>query len=144
MGDGLQPFQNVDVSPPVTVLAQYVNPSVEIQPAHGLCISLQQVLSVVHSHKKMLLYISLVVVDCGDPGQPENGMKWLRSTTLGSYVKYKCFEGYKLKGYGYRKCLSDGQWSRSLPTCEGVSLNRPSKVFLSFDLNCELFFLHYM
>ena len=85
-----------------------------------ICISLQQVLSVVHSHKKnILLYISLVVVDCGDPGQPENGMKWLRSTTLGSYVKYKCFEGYKLKGYGYRKCLSDGQWSRSLPTCEG-------------------------
>ena len=59
-----------------------------------------------------------VVVNCGVPRAPANGKKWCSSTILGSYVKYKCNEGYRLVGYQYRQCISTGVWSGHLPTCE--------------------------
>lgn len=75
------------------------------------------------------------MVDCGDPGEPANGMKWLQSTTLGSYVKYKCLEGFQIKGYAYRKCLSTGVWSGTLPTCEGKQVVEAEEYVLNFFLS---------
>ena len=60
------------------------------------------------------------VVDCGDPGTPAYGVKWHRNTTLGSFVKYRCQEGYRLEGENFRKCLHSGEWSGTLPTCRPI------------------------
>ena len=59
------------------------------------------------------------VINCGDPDDLANGLRWFRTTTLGSFVKYKCNSGYKMVGYQYRKCLSSGAWSGRAPTCRG-------------------------
>ena len=33
---------------------------------------------------------------------------------------YLCDAGYELKGSNRRECQSDGEWSASDPTCEGI------------------------
>ncbi len=57
------------------------------------------------------------VVDCGDPGAPLHGNKWVGATFLGSIVKYKCNTGFSLHGNSFRVCQSSGKWNGRLPTC---------------------------
>ena len=59
------------------------------------------------------------VVNCGDLGAPTNGQRTLSSTTYNSVVTYTCDVGYTLQGSNIRTCESDGQWSRSVPQCNG-------------------------
>lgn len=58
-------------------------------------------------------------VDCGDPGVPKHGKKWVGSTFLGSVVKYTCHKGWVLVGRALRVCRGDGRWSGTLPYCKG-------------------------
>ena len=62
------------------------------------------------------------VVDCGDPGTPTNGQRSLSSTTYTSEVTYTCDVGYTLQGPNSRTCQSNGQWSGSVPQCNGMSV----------------------
>ena len=57
-------------------------------------------------------------VDCGDPGAPIHGTKWVGSTSLDSIVKYMCDPGFRLVGKSFRVCRSSGAWSGQLPSCE--------------------------
>ena len=43
------------------------------------------------------------------------------STTFGSVVNHTCIEGYRLRGEFQRICLSNGEWSGPLPTCDRKS-----------------------
>ena len=61
-------------------------------------------------------------VDCGDPGTPTNGQRSLSSTTYTSVVTYTCGVGYTLQGSNSRTCQSNGQWSGSVPQCNGMSV----------------------
>ena len=61
--------------------------------------------------------VGFIVVDCGDPGRPDNGNTMVTSTTFGSIVNHTCNEGYVLDGADQRECLSTGMWSAPLPTC---------------------------
>lgn len=62
----------------------------------------------------------MLVVDCGNPGTPLHGKKWVGSTLLGSVVKYTCNKHYELVGSKLRVCQSNGKWSSSLPICKGM------------------------
>ena len=64
---------------------------------------------------------SCELVDCGDPGVPNNGFKTGASYKFGSKVTYRCNTGYELSGPEMRMCQSDGQWSGTLPSCVGKS-----------------------
>ena len=63
----------------------------------------------------------IIVIDCGDPGIPDNGNTTGTSTTFGSVVTHTCDEGYVLDGANQRECISpdgiNGTWSEPLPTC---------------------------
>ena len=60
-----------------------------------------------------------IVIDCGDPGMPDNGVTTGTSTTLGSVVTHVCNVGFKLVGENERTCSVSGNWSAPLPVCEG-------------------------
>lgn len=38
--------------------------------------------------------------------------------TYGSVVQFSCFPGYEMSGAAETECLSNGQWSGDVPTCE--------------------------
>ena len=62
-----------------------------------------------------------IVIDCGDPGIPNNGVTTGTSTTFGSVVTHACDVGFKLVGENSLTCicLESGNWSAPLPVCEG-------------------------
>ena len=59
-------------------------------------------------------------IDCGDPGTPTNGQRSLSKTTPGRAVAYTCDVGYALQGSSSRTCQPNGQWSGSVPQCNGM------------------------
>ena len=61
-------------------------------------------------------------VDCGDPGTPKNGQRSLSRTIFSYVVTYTCDVGYTRQGSNSRTCQSNGQWSRSVPQCIGMSV----------------------
>ncbi len=65
-----------------------------------------------------IVHIIPTDVDCGDPGIPFHGTKWVGSTTLDSIVKYMCDQGFTLVGDSFRVCQSNAQWSGALPFCQ--------------------------
>ena len=62
------------------------------------------------------------VVDCGDPGIPDNGTTTGTNTTFGSVVTHTCNDGFVLVGTDERICLESGNWSASLPSCESKNI----------------------
>ena len=61
--------------------------------------------------------IALLVVDCGDPGTPENGRRSLLGTTVGSVVTYECEVGHRQEGLPFRVCQANKLWTNSVPNC---------------------------
>ena len=59
-----------------------------------------------------------IVIDCGDPGMPDNGATTGSTTTFGSVVTHSCDDGFVLVGADERTCLESGNWSAPLPSCE--------------------------
>ena len=57
-------------------------------------------------------------MDCGDPGNPDNGRSILQgNTTFQSNVTYECDPGYRLVGVSNQTCSANGTWSGSQPSC---------------------------
>ena len=67
---------------------------------------------------KILPLDPFVVVNCGDPGTPTDGTRAVSTFTFPNTVTYTCNEGFNLIGNRSRRCLSAGQWSGGLPTCQ--------------------------
>ena len=65
----------------------------------------------------MSVYLFVVVI-CGDPGIPANGTRIGSTFTFDSTVNYTCDDRFKLIGQIRRNCLSSGNWSGDLPTCQ--------------------------
>lgn len=60
-----------------------------------------------------------LVVSCGDPGTPTNGVRYGDTFTYRSTVVLECDPQYKLVGdLTIRTCQADGTWSGTQPTCE--------------------------
>ena len=64
---------------------------------------------------------SSLVIECPDPGIPENGRRQLSTITVGSQVVYDCDDGFTLSGERAQECLVNGTWSSQLPSCERES-----------------------
>uniref|UniRef100_A0A8B9LL55 CUB and Sushi multiple domains 3a n=1 Tax=Astyanax mexicanus TaxID=7994 RepID=A0A8B9LL55_ASTMX len=62
-----------------------------------------------------------IVVDCGHPGSPPNGVLSGEKFTFGSTVRYSCTGGRQLKGESSRTCQLNGHWSAPMPFCSGDS-----------------------
>uniref|UniRef100_A0A3Q2QHC0 CUB and Sushi multiple domains 3 n=1 Tax=Fundulus heteroclitus TaxID=8078 RepID=A0A3Q2QHC0_FUNHE len=60
-----------------------------------------------------------IVVDCGHPGSPPNGVLTGEKFTFGSTVRYSCLGGRQLKGESSRMCQLNGMWSAPMPFCSG-------------------------
>ena len=70
-----------------------------------------------------------VVVRCGDPGTPSNGTRTATTFTFPNTVTYTCNEGFNLIGNRSRRCLSGGQWSGGLPTCQSKYIQTLDKMY---------------
>ena len=61
-----------------------------------------------------------ILVDCGDPGTPDNGSRNLTDTLEGSNVTYSCDSGFELIGNRTQTCelTPNGTfWSSERPRC---------------------------
>ncbi|XP_042551824.1 sushi, von Willebrand factor type A, EGF and pentraxin domain-containing protein 1 [Dipodomys spectabilis] len=56
-------------------------------------------------------------VTCGPPEDLPQGFPNGFSFYHGGHIQYQCFPGYKLHGSPSRRCLSNGSWSGSPPSC---------------------------
>ena len=83
---------------------------------------------------KYIKLISLIVIDCGSPEKPRNGIIIGNDFKFGATVEYECTNGYMLVGVKSRYCQEDGTWSSDSPFCKSKS---------SCDLvpcSCDLFY----
>ncbi|XP_038056066.1 uncharacterized protein LOC119728062 [Patiria miniata] len=61
--------------------------------------------------------LPICVVNCGYPGDVENGMLSGSVYLMNATVDVACDDGFSLKGSSNLTCLQDGQWSSELPIC---------------------------
>ena len=64
------------------------------------------------------VYDLFLVVSCGDPGKPSNGVVYGNTFTYRSLVVLECDPQYRLVGDLSRICQADGSWSGTQPTCQ--------------------------
>ena len=86
------------------------------------------------------------LVNCGDPGIPDNGTRIGDNFYYNSTVTYSCNNGYNLTGTAALTCLSSGTWSALIPTCPSVNcgdpgtLNNGSRNGATFTFNSSIFY----
>ena len=78
------------------------------------------------------------LVNCGDPGTPENGFRVGSNYQFGSEVYYSCDHGYQLSGPESRTCQSARIWSGTLPAC----LSKWCSHYVSYYRSCCLGNMH--
>lgn len=72
-------------------------------------------------------FIEILVVDCGDPGNPYGGYRHIATDTkYESTVTYTCKPDHHLDGDDSQVCQGDGLWSGSKPVCLGMYTARTS------------------
>lgn len=62
--------------------------------------------------------ISFLVIDCGNPESPRNGMVDFSETTFEAIAVYSCNNGYNLVGAERRVCSRLALWSGRVPRCQ--------------------------
>uniref|UniRef100_A0A8C6R2L0 Sushi, von Willebrand factor type A, EGF and pentraxin domain-containing protein 1 n=1 Tax=Nannospalax galili TaxID=1026970 RepID=A0A8C6R2L0_NANGA len=78
-------------------------------------------------------------VNCGPPEDLPQGFPNGFSFYHGGHIQYQCFPGYKLHGNPSRRCLSNGSWSGSSPSCLPCRCSTPviqHGTFNVTDLGC--------
>ena len=68
----------------------------------------------------ILNYFVVTVINCGGLCNPDKGTVLISSSTAGGVATYYCNTGYELEGNSRRECQSDGDWSGTDPTCQGI------------------------
>ena len=73
-----------------------------------------------------LIFIVLVVVDCGSLPDPAHGMKIKETkTTFGGRADFICRKKrYSIVGSRRRFCQANGEWSGKPTLCKGISVHR--------------------
>ena len=68
-------------------------------------------------------------IRCRTPPSITNGFLVGSNFTQGSVVKYKCYDGYLIKGHAdVLLCMETGVWNGTAPSCERVKCRRPDPV----------------
>ena len=60
----------------------------------------------------------LLVINCGDPEIPTNGIVDFTRTTFEAIANYRCVNGYNRIGTERRVCGRLGLWSGRVPRCQ--------------------------
>ncbi|XP_065178432.1 mucin-17-like isoform X8 [Sycon ciliatum] len=68
------------------------------------------------------------VSSCGNPGQPENGIRFGSTFTVGAAVLFTCNDGYRLVGDPRLTCQPNGQWNSARPVCTVNQCTDPGMV----------------
>ena len=70
-------------------------------------------------------------MDCGTLNNPTNGkVSYTGRTTFGQTATYSCNTGYSLVGDSSRTCQATGNWSGSVPTCQGILLKSNNLILI--------------
>lgn len=64
-------------------------------------------------------------IKCPDPGTIAHGHIFGSIYTLDSVIEFACGSGFQLVGAKQQKCLANGTWSATRPTCEKVLCPEP-------------------
>ena len=59
-------------------------------------------------------------IDCGPPIAPEHGEVKTKATRYGSRARFLCNEGYQLATGQFARCMANGQWSETNPSCQPI------------------------
>ncbi|MEJ1282873.1 sushi von Willebrand factor type A EGF and pentraxin domain containing 1 [Cricetulus griseus] len=76
---------------------------------------------------------------CGPPEDLPQGFPNGFSFYHGGHIQYQCFPGYKLHGNSSRRCLPNGSWSGSSPSCLPCRCSTPiiqHGIINATDLGC--------
>lgn len=62
-----------------------------------------------------------LVINCGDPGLPANGLRYGEDFAISQNVTFQCQPGYRMEedGSPVRMCTPNGTWSGNMPLCTG-------------------------
>ena len=93
-----------------------------------------------------IVFFSIVLRDCGDPGEPDNAIVIMGNHWAGEYIRYLCNPGYTMIGPAVRRCLPSGKWSGNTPTCKNVNSlqsTRANVCFLSHKREQDNIILHF-
>lgn len=77
--------------------------------------------------------------NCGSPDKSELSIILDKDYRVGKEIRYECPIGFKLEGSENRKCLPDGFWSDSPPSCKYVTcgtlpdIHRGKVLFITKD-----------
>ena len=84
---------------------------------------------------------SCILVNCGDPGTPQNGIIVTEptNTTYTSVIEYECDEGYILSETANITCQSNGEWTSSAPTCLPVDCGDPGTPMMGSQNNGAMY-----
>ena len=66
-----------------------------------------------------------IVLNCTDPGVPNNGSRLGSDFTNSSVVSFTCNNGYTLQGTGSVLCYR-GSWTASIPNCKNMTSPSPT------------------
>lgn len=77
-----------------------------------------------------------LVINCGDPGLPANGLRYGEDFAIGQNVTFQCQPGYRMEedGSPVRMCTPNGTWSGNMPLCTGRGAKRGQE--LTVTLSC--------
>ncbi|XP_043572603.1 sushi, von Willebrand factor type A, EGF and pentraxin domain-containing protein 1-like isoform X3 [Chiloscyllium plagiosum] len=66
-------------------------------------------------------------INCGNPGEIQNGYYIASNDTAGNKVTFHCDVGYKMVGGDYRQCTAEG-WVGNVPSCEPINCGNPGSL----------------
>ena len=65
----------------------------------------------------------MLLVDCGDPGLPENSERQGDQFLFTDTIQFTCNDGYyQSSGDNNLTCLNTGEWDGALPNCTGNNI----------------------
>ena len=67
----------------------------------------------------MSFVLFFLVVDCGDPGTPNNGYRQGNYFKFNSTINFSCKEKHHLEGARHVTCQANGKWTAPAPECLG-------------------------
>lgn len=73
-----------------------------------------------------MLCLPVLVIKCGDPGVPANGLRLGSDFRYNQTVSYQCVPGYMMESHrvSVLSCTKDRTWNGTKPICKGASEGR--------------------